>query len=266
MAVEIAVSGNILLNTQYNTVEKTAAVSTVNTNALQHTILALIQFSTSAYANPSTIHLPTQCREPPVLELQLEQPSPTETELAPIVLVRRSSRVKRLPQRSLPAYSARPEQSTKRRKAKKSDQAPGKWQVAFIKDRVTTSTGQILYHVLWESKKHGRLPRPWEPRDMLLHDGFGEELTLVDEWVDGGRKQDFFFNLFRNYIPALPVQILLELACSLHFNMHFDWLVNHLKFKACAFKNLFLYRMNFSRICHVEYRGAYFVHLFYKCI
>eukprot|EP00644_Phytophthora_capsici_P019344 jgi/Phyca11/132121/e_gw1.136.13.1 len=27
---------------------------------------------------------------------------------------------------------------------------------------------------------------------MLLQDGFGEELKVIDEWVDGGRKQDLF--------------------------------------------------------------------------
>eukprot|EP00644_Phytophthora_capsici_P000635 jgi/Phyca11/109325/e_gw1.16.530.1 len=215
MVAEIAVGSNILLSTECNTVEKTTAVSTINTSALQQEISALIQFSTSAYANAPPIHLPVQCRAPPVLELQLEQPSPTETELASTVPVRRSSRAKRLPKRSLPAYSARPRQSKKRRKTKKVDQAPGKWRVAFIKDRVTTSTGQILYRVLWKSKKHGRLPRTWEPRDMLLHDGFGEELAVVDEWVDGGRKQDFFqfvSELYPSVAGANPTGTCLFLA------------------------------------------------------
>ncbi|POM63269.1 hypothetical protein PHPALM_27441 [Phytophthora palmivora] len=56
----------------------------------------------------------------------------------------------------------------------------------------TTPTGDFLYRVLWRTRKNGRLQRTWEPRAMLLEDGFHDAVKVVDEWVDGGRQRDFF--------------------------------------------------------------------------
>ncbi|KAG3150036.1 hypothetical protein PC110_g14743 [Phytophthora cactorum] len=79
----------------------------------------------------------------------------------------------------------------KRRRQRRAAKAAGKWKTAFIKDKVTTATGKVLCRVLWKTRRHGRLPRTWEPRDMLLEDGFEETLKMVDEWHEAGRKQDF---------------------------------------------------------------------------
>ncbi|KAG2782014.1 hypothetical protein Pcac1_g8376 [Phytophthora cactorum] len=84
-----------------------------------------------------------------------------------------------------------PRRPAKRRRQRRAAKAAGKWKTAFIKDKVTTATGKVLCRVLWKTRRHGRLPRTWEPRDMLLEDGFEETLKMVDEWHEAGRKQDF---------------------------------------------------------------------------
>ncbi|ETM51037.1 hypothetical protein L914_05030 [Phytophthora nicotianae] len=99
MAAQIAVSSIIRLNAQCNTAEKATAVSTINENVLQSVVSTLPQFSTSTFASASPINLPIQDQQLPLLELQLQQPSPTEIELSSTVPVRQSSRARRPPQR-----------------------------------------------------------------------------------------------------------------------------------------------------------------------
>eukprot|EP00644_Phytophthora_capsici_P018829 jgi/Phyca11/132782/e_gw1.231.5.1 len=124
--------------------------------------------------------------------LQSSAASVAVAEASSTVHLRRSNRSRHPPQTNVPAFHARPRKIKRRRRSKKVGQVPGKWKVAYIKDRVTTASGEIQYRVFWKSQKHGRLPRTWEPREMLLQDGFGDALKIVDDWVDAGRKQDFF--------------------------------------------------------------------------
>ncbi|KAK1929340.1 hypothetical protein P3T76_015092 [Phytophthora citrophthora] len=104
---------------------------------------------------------------------------------------RQSSRIRHSPVRFEPPHSrhSRRKNHKRRKKCQKEQQT---WGVAYIKDRKTTPTGDFLYRVLWRTRKKGRLPRTWEPRAMLLEDGFHDAVKLVDEWVDGGRQRDFF--------------------------------------------------------------------------
>ncbi|KAF4034802.1 hypothetical protein GN244_ATG13211 [Phytophthora infestans] len=123
----------------------------------------------------------------PAMETQALQVAtePTQT------VTRRGTRSRHPPTRMQPSLP-RTNQPKKRRNTRKSPQGPHTWRVAYIKDRKVTITGTLLYRVLWRAQKHGRLPRTWEPRAMLLEDGFEDAINVVDEWVEGGRQRDFF--------------------------------------------------------------------------
>ncbi|KAG3162882.1 hypothetical protein C6341_g13129 [Phytophthora cactorum] len=112
-----------------------------------------------------------------------------------------------------PGNAAR--RTAKSRRQRRAANPPGKWKIAFIKDKVTTATGKVLYRVLWKTRRHGRLPRTWERRDMLLEDGFQDDLKVVDEWHEAGRKQDFFqfvSNLYPCVAGANPTETCMFLA------------------------------------------------------
>ncbi|KAG3084392.1 hypothetical protein PI124_g18668 [Phytophthora idaei] len=108
-----------------------------------------------------------------------------------------------------------PRRPAKRRRQRRAAKAAGKWKAAFIKDNVTTATGNVLCRVLWKTRRHGRLPRTWESRDMLLEDGFEETLNVVDEWHEAGRKQDFAQFVSELY-PSVAGANSAGHACSLH--------------------------------------------------
>ncbi|GMF66174.1 unnamed protein product [Phytophthora lilii] len=104
----------------------------------------------------------------------------------------RSVRIRRRPKPFTQAYSDRPYRPPKAKKPRTTPRATPTWRVAYIKDRATTATGAFLYGVLWRTKQHGRHPKTWEPRQLLVEDGFDDTLAIVDEWVEAGRKEDFF--------------------------------------------------------------------------
>ncbi|ETN03587.1 hypothetical protein PPTG_15570 [Phytophthora nicotianae INRA-310] len=133
----------------------------------------------------------------------------------PVVECRRGTRNRTTTKIFVPTPGTRPQRPTKRRIRPKKVQPPTKWRVAFVKDRVTTASGKVLYRVLWRSRKYGRHPRTWEPRDMLLQDGFGDVLKVVDKWVEAGRKEDFFqfvSELYPSVAGANPTGTCLFLA------------------------------------------------------
>lgn len=80
-----------------------------------------------------------------------------------------------------------------------------KYKVAYITKR---SADSYLYHVIWW-KKHGTMPRTWEPRHVLEEDGFGEHLDAVDSWTDqeAGKGEDEapedFFAYLKRVKPLL---------------------------------------------------------------
>ena len=62
--------------------------------------------------------------------------------------------------------------------------------VAYIIDRKDEG-GRSLYRVVWW-KRFGRQPKTWEPRSTLVAGELGPECDAVDQWVETGRKEDFF--------------------------------------------------------------------------
>ncbi|KAK1928932.1 hypothetical protein P3T76_015572 [Phytophthora citrophthora] len=125
---------------------------------------------------PSTAS-PALISSAPVAVPRSPQPEGPQLEQQ-ILHPRRSARPGKLTKINVPAYSERPNRPSNRRKSREVAQAVPTW-------------GQVLYRVLWR-KKYGRHPRTWEPREMLMADGFSDALAIVDEWVGAGRKEDFF--------------------------------------------------------------------------
>ncbi|ETO61481.1 hypothetical protein F444_20506 [Phytophthora nicotianae P1976] len=170
--------------------------------ALDKQLPALEMLARSAQLTVSPVEKPAciDSSSEHVIQLQqLEDTQPDQQTLQTHVKPRRSSRVRRLTKINTPAFSARSSRPSRRKKICKALQSAPTWRVAYIKDRVTTARGEKLYRVLWRTKKYGRLPRTWEPHKMLSEDGFGDMLAIVDEWVDAGRKEDFFQFVSQKY-------------------------------------------------------------------